>query len=73
MISNFKPVDGWHWCQSSLQSEAAAGVPFTLYIDDKLITPLANVELKFIFGLYVDSTIAISNVLRLLDLIPKRW
>lgn len=34
LILNAGPVDGWHKCQTSLQSEAAALASVTLYLDE---------------------------------------
>lgn len=70
MLSNLGPVDGWHWCQSSLCRQAAALAWITLFLDELLM--FAQVELKYIFGPFVDSTGAISNVTTIRDLIPKR-
>lgn len=70
MLSNSGPVDGWHRCQSSLRSEAAALASITLFLDELLT--FAQVELKCTFELFVDSTSAISNVTIIRDLIPKR-
>ena len=70
MLSNSGPVDGWHWCQSSLCSEAAALASITLFLDEHLT--FAQVKLKCKFELFVDSTSAISNVTIIRDLIPKR-
>ena len=68
-VLNAGPVDGWHCCQSSLQSEAAAIASLTLYIDE--LATYHQVDICCTFRLYVDSTSAISNVKLLRDLIPK--
>ena len=64
-------MDGWHRCQSSLGSEAAAIASLTLYVDE--LATYHQVDIRYKFRLYVDSTSAISNVTTTLrDLIPKR-
>ncbi|KAI2490389.1 hypothetical protein MHU86_24173 [Fragilaria crotonensis] len=70
LVLNAGPVDGWHRCQSSLRSEAAADTSLILYVDE--LATYHQVEISCTFQLYVDSTSAISNVKMLRDLIPKR-
>jgi hypothetical protein len=70
LVLNAGPVDGWHRCQSSLRSEAAAIASLTLYVDE--LAMYHQVEICCTFQLYVDSTSAITNVKLLRDLIPKR-
>ncbi|KAI2502774.1 hypothetical protein MHU86_11678 [Fragilaria crotonensis] len=67
---NSGPVDGWHRCQSSLRSEAAAIASLTLYVNE--FATYHQVDIQCNFRLYVDSTSAISNVKLLRDLIPIR-
>ena len=70
LILNAGPVDGWHKCQTSLRSEAAALASVTLYLDE--LTAFFGLRLHCRFVLYVDSNSAITNVQNLRDLIPKR-
>ena len=70
LVLNAGPVDGWHRCQSSLRSEAAAIASLTLYVDE--LATYHQLDIRCKFRLYVDSTSAISNVKTLRDLIPKR-
>ena len=70
LILNSGPVDGWHKCQNSLRSEAAALASVTLYLDE--LATFFSLDICCRFILYVDSTSAISNVSQLRDLIPKR-
>jgi hypothetical protein len=70
LVFNAGPVDGWHRCQSSLRSEAAAIASLTLYVDE--LATYHQINICCTFRLYVDSTSAISNVTTLRDLIPKR-
>jgi hypothetical protein len=70
LVLNAGPVDGWHRCQSSLRSEAAAIASLTLYVDE--LATYHQVDIRCKFCLYVDSTSAISTVQTLRDLIPKR-
>jgi hypothetical protein len=60
LVLNSGPVDGWHRCQSSLRSEAAALASVTLYLDELSAFLDLRIHCKFI--LYVDSTSAITNV-----------
>ena len=67
---NAGPVDGWHKCQTSLRSKAAALASVTLYLDE--LAEFFGLQLHCIFVLFVDSNSAITNVQKLCDLIPKR-
>ncbi len=67
---NAGPVDGWHRCQTSLRSEAAALASVTLYLDE--FAAFYEIHLACKFLLFVDSNSAITNVESLRDLIPKR-
>ncbi len=70
LIQNSGPVDGWHRCQSSLRSEAAAIASVTLYLNEMAAFYSINIRshLKF----FVDSMGAISNVQTIRDQIPRR-
>ena len=70
LVLNSGPVDGWHRCQTSLRSEAAALASVTLYLDE--LSAFFDLRIHCSFQLYVDSNSAITNVQNLRDLIPKR-
>ena len=70
LVLNEGPVDGWHRCQSSLRSEAAAIASLAIYLDE--LACFHEIEICCTFQLYVDSTSAISNVTLIRDRIPKR-
>ena len=70
LVMNTGPVDGWHKCQNSLRSEAAALASVTLYLDE--MADYYAIDVQCTFHLFVDSTSAITNVEQLRDLIPKR-
>jgi hypothetical protein len=70
LVMNAGPVDGWHKCQNSLRSEAAALTSVTLYLDE--LATFFSLDIQCQFQLFVDSNSAISNVSQLRDLIPRR-
>jgi hypothetical protein len=70
LVLNAGPVNGWHRCQTSLRSEAAALASVTLYRDE--LSAFLDLRIHCTFQLYVDSNSAIANVQNLRDLIPKR-
>ena len=70
LVLNEGPVDGWHRCQSSLRSEAAAIASLAIYLDE--LACFYEIDICCTFQLYVDSTSAISNVKLIRDRIPKR-
>ncbi len=70
LIMNSGPVDGWHHCQSSLRSEAAAVASVTLYLNELAAFYSINIQSHIRF--FVDSMGAISNVQAIRDQIPRR-
>ncbi len=69
LVLNAGP-DGWYWCQTSLQSEAAALASVTLYLDKLAV--FSEIQLHCKFLMYVDSSSAITNVECLNDLKQNR-
>ena len=69
LVLNSGPLDGWHWCQSLLCSEAAAIASLILYVDE--FATYHQVDIRCTFCLHADSTSsAVSNIKTLRDIIP---
>ncbi len=70
LVLNAGPVDGWHKCHSSRQSEVAALASVTLYLKEIAAYFSLHIRCRFLF--FVDSHGAISNAQQIRYFIPRR-